>query len=73
MTARRATNSPSLGSLAFPLLLIAFALAVGQDSLGAPQLLQAAIDAWFGLWAWIGEQVGSVIADAANPEPAPAS
>lgn len=63
MTARRA-SSPSF---VFPLLLIAFAIAVSQDLLGAPELLAAGVDAWFGLWAWLGEQVAGSITDAAIP------
>jgi len=64
MTARRA-SSPS-PSLAFPLLLIAFAIAVSQDWLGAPELFATGVDAWFGLWAWLGEQVAGSITDAAT-------
>lgn len=63
MTARR-TSSPSL---AFPLILIAFAIAVSQNWLGAPELLATGVDAWFGLWAWLGEQVVGSITDAATP------
>lgn len=70
MTARRAASSPTLGTLAFPLLLLAFALAVRQDWLGAPHLLQAAVDAWFGLWGWVGEHLAAVVADSLPDEPA---
>lgn len=64
MTARRASSSPTLGSFAFPLFLVVFAVAVSQDWLGAPELLAAAVDAWFELWAWLGEQLAGTLTDA---------
>lgn len=67
MTIHRA-SSPNYGSLAFPLLLLVFALAVGQDWPGARQLLQAGVDAWFGLWTWIGEHLGSALTDSLSTD-----
>jgi ABC-type nitrate/sulfonate/bicarbonate transport system substrate-binding protein len=72
MTARRASSSPTFGSLAFPLLLILFAVAVSQDWLGAPELLRAFVDAWFRMWGWVGEHFAAVVAEAIEPDPAPA-
>lgn len=69
-TRRRTSDTPGTAGIVVPLLLLAFAAAVNKDWLGAPQLLQAAVDAWFGLWAWLGEHLAAVVTDSLSDDPA---
>lgn len=66
------------GGLVLPLLCVAFAAAVAVGVPCADRVLAVGVDAYVGVWSWLGEQVGDSVADAARragtpPTPQPSS